>query len=163
MSETSTNHVTNLLKGLDKFNGKNMHDFIDWSQRTAVIWSVTRPDVYQLTEGQPRPTDAPARIAGVPDDEAADNAGDAIEDTGIAATPAMTTTTWDRANRDLYAALFLLTTGGASLLVRKHKQGTSGAQGNGQLAWQELTKKFRHPSKEKRRTLLAQLTEKNID
>ena len=64
----------------------------------------------------------------------ADEAADA------SATPAATSEAavlkWDRTCHGLYVALFLLTTGEAALLVRKHKSGESGAH---EVVWEELT------------------------
>lgn len=126
--------------------------------------------MYSLMDGKERPTvsePSPVSTEAETATQAKTNgdttaAAAATTDAAAATTTTTLTATitkWDRANHDLYAARFLLTTGSAAQLVRPHKQGENGAHGNIQLAWQELTKKHRHKSQEKRLALLARLTE----
>ena len=56
MGESSGNVMT-LMKGLTKFDGKNPRTFREWSEKTGVMISVSRPDIASVMEGQTRPTE----------------------------------------------------------------------------------------------------------
>ena len=144
----SPSNVTNMLKGLKKFDGTKPSDFRAWAECSSMVISVNRPDIGLLFDGKTRPTED----ARASDDDDNSNHNDEARLTSV-------TARWDRANRDLFVALFLLTSGPAQLMVRKRKDGLVGIRGDGISAWNDLMAKYINKSKEARRALLQQLQE----
>ena len=165
MGESSGNVMT-LMKGLTKFDGKNPRTFREWSEKTGVMVSVSRPDIASVMEGQTRPTEETSDEEMEEESHATSSSAALWATTpGVLSRPATLAERqlrWDRANQDLYALLFLATTAASALIVRKHKIGAMGARGNGQGAWKELSEKYLYKSKEIRRALLQQLSATNM-
>ena len=103
-----TGNLINVMRGIKSYNGEKLEDFSDWRKKTGFTLSIQRPDIFDVMEGQVRPT------------EETHNAGTDGEDTGsIAPAPLFipgfvdTTgralqqrhTAFDRANQDLYVYL----------------------------------------------------------
>lgn len=51
----SISNVATLMMGVDKFDSRNAWDFCDRSERTAIVSSVSRPNMYRLMDGGERP------------------------------------------------------------------------------------------------------------
>lgn len=117
MGETSSSDVTLILKGLKVFTGQKPEEFADWLRKFSLLLSFRRRDMYDIIEGQQRPT---------------------------ADTNTLTTeqAAFDQANKDLYAILFLTTEKPAALLVTKHATDSRGTCGDGQAAMKELESKY---------------------
>ena len=117
MGETSSSDVTLILKGLKVFTGQKPEEFADWLRKFSLLLSFRRRDMYDIIEGQQRPT---------------------------ADTNTLTTeqAAFDQANKDLYAILFLTTEKPATLLVTKHATDSRGTCGDGQAAMKELESKY---------------------
>ena len=114
-NNNNSGNLANTIKGLNKFDRRKPSQFGDWHKKLAVIQGVT---------GQTRPTQKPERSG-----EAR-----AASEKSIAE--------FDRANKDLYAILYLLTDKPATLLVAKHVDAT-GTSGNGQQALLDLVNKYK--------------------
>ena len=56
MGDGSTNDIIYILKGLKSFTGKNPEEFADWLKKFSFILSFRRTDMYNIIEGQQRPT-----------------------------------------------------------------------------------------------------------
>lgn len=102
-----------------------------------MVLGINRPDIGLLLEGEPRPPSLSGTVSPT----------SSVDRTAI----------WDRANQDLFVALFLLTSGSAQLMVRKHKAAITSTRGDGISAWNDLTAKYLSKSKEARRALLQRL------
>ena len=114
-NNNNSGNLANTINGLNKFDRRKPSQFGDWHKKLAVIQGVT---------GQTRPTQKPERSG-----EAR-----AASEKSIAE--------FDRANKDLYTILYLLTDKPTTLLVATHEDtGTSG--NNGQQAPHELVKKYK--------------------
>jgi len=128
MDDTSSNNLTNAIKGLRKFDGRNPSLFRDWHKKLAVVLGVTRRDIANLIKGRARPTEESAATTL----DGTQQAQDTLQ---------QSTASFDRANEDLYAILFLLTEKPAANLVLKHEH-PDGMSGNGQQALEELVQKY---------------------
>ena len=117
MGETSSNDIVAVLKGLKVFTGQKPEEFADWLKKFSLLLSFRRRDMYDIIEGQQRPTSTTNTLTK----EQAD---------------------FDQSNKDLYALLFLVTEKPAALLVTKHATDIRGTCGDGQAAMKELESKY---------------------
>ncbi|CAB1101901.1 unnamed protein product [Ectocarpus sp. CCAP 1310/34] len=104
----NTSNLSNTIRGLKKFDGRNPAEFEEWMKRLCVVLGVLRRDILPLLKGRSRP-------AETDDDYAA----------------------YCKSNEDLYAILYLLVELPASLSVQKHED-DSEISGDGQAAFEEL-------------------------
>ena len=132
MDDTSSNNLTNTIEGLKKFEGRNPTLFRDWHTKLAVVLGVTRRDIASLIKGRTRPTEESPATGISPALGGAQQAQDTLQ---------QSTASFDRANEDLYAILFLLTEKPAAILVLKHEH-PDGMSGNEQHALEELVQKY---------------------
>ena len=100
-------NLANTIRGLNKFDGSNPSDFKAWVKKFCVVIRAIRRDILPLLKGEENPTDT-AKIAG-----------------------------YSRANRDLYAMLYLLVELLVALCVQKYED-ESEISGDGQAAFKEL-------------------------
>ena len=84
MGETSSNDIVAVLKGLKVFTGQKPEEFADWLKKFSLLLSFRRRDMYDIIEGQQRPTSTTNTLTK----EQAD---------------------FDQSNKDLYALCLLYT------------------------------------------------------
>lgn len=54
--KVTTNNVSNMLNGLEKFDGAKPAYFREWPENAAIVLSIIRPDIALVLEGLPKPT-----------------------------------------------------------------------------------------------------------
>ena len=89
MNDNSTN-LASTIRGLKKFDGRNPAEFKGWMKKLCVVLGAQRKDIFPLLKGDPRPSGA-----------------DPIANTK-----------YTRANKDLYAILYLLVDLPAALSIQ---------------------------------------------
>ena len=116
-TNNSSGHLTNAIKGLQRFDRRKPGEVRDWHKRLAVVLGVTRRDIASLIKGKSRSTEETSGAAQAAIDK--------------------TVTDHDRSNEDLYAILYPLTEKLTALLVSK-SENTTGTSVNGLQALLEL-------------------------
>ena len=89
---SNSNSLTNAIRGLRKFDGRDPSHFRDWHKKFAVVLGVTRRDIASLINGRIRPSNTAS--TGIP--------------LTLPDTLEQDTASFDRANKDLHALRFLL-------------------------------------------------------
>ena len=113
-------NLANATRDLKQFSGKDPAQFENWYEKPIISLSISRPVIYTVMEGEPRPT----------------------QETSVEEAPlARRQPEYDRADHELFAVLSLITEEPASYLVRKQRKGTTGIRGHGQKAWPKLHSK----------------------
>ena len=86
-----------IAKSPPRFDGKNKHDFIDFIDNLKAILSMPAPDVYTILMGEEKPTPT--------------------GDENLAK--------WERNSTNVYSILFLPTSGGATMVVKRYADSTA--------------------------------------
>ena len=109
------NKVTMITKSFPRFDGKNKHDVVDFTDNLEAILSMSAPDIYNILMGEEKPTPT----------------GDEY------------LAKWERNNTNRYSMLCLATSGGAAMVVKRHA-GITAREGleNGQKAWKVLEENY---------------------
>lgn len=124
----SSTGLTNIIRGLKKFDGRNPAEFQTWMKKLCVVLGVTRRDILPLLKNKRKPDSG--------DTEAFES--------------------YTRSNEDLYAILFLLVELPAALSVHKHEDDT-GISGDGQAAFAELCNNYNRVTDEVIRAKMEEL------
>ena len=118
--------LANIIRGLKKFDGSNPADAKAWMKKFCVVIGVTRRDILPLLKGEEKPTNS-TKIAD-----------------------------YNRANKDLYAMLYLLVELPAALCVQKYED-ESEISGDGQEAFEELCSNYDKVADEAIRAIMEEL------
>ena len=51
-----TNKISMIAKSLPRFDGKNKHDFVDFTDNLKAILSMSALDIYNILMGEEKPT-----------------------------------------------------------------------------------------------------------
>ena len=120
----TTNDLHVVLKQLSKFDGKRADNFLEWSPKLRVSLSIYNRAIFNILQGQERPSET--------DDS-----------------QATARTAWDAANQDIFS-IMSFSTGGSDVIVVWRFVGTTleDGAGHGQQAWGALREKFKGSSRE---------------
>ena len=135
------NAVTSIIRNLPRFNGTKRDTCRDRYSNTRVVLSLSNQAMLGVLRGltDPAPIFTNTDTLGVPEHLAE-------------------ISSWQRACENMFSIMYLITSGPAATLVRRHEDTNSaGSLGNGQQAWNALYAKYHINTKEVRRASYEKL------